>query len=53
MAFIFFAFSSQKWTRYTAEMLVPLISHSSVIVRSKLESYLSCVITQLAQFPLK
>jgi uncharacterized membrane protein YkgB len=31
MAFIFFAFSIQKWTQYTAEMLVPLISHSPVV----------------------
>jgi uncharacterized membrane protein YkgB len=31
MAFIFFAFSIQKWNQYTAEMLVPLISHSPVV----------------------
>ena len=28
MVFTFFAFSIQKWSQYTAEMLVPLISHS-------------------------
>src|SRR6201989_459239 len=27
----FFAFSIQKWSQYTAEMLVPLISHSPVV----------------------
>jgi uncharacterized membrane protein YkgB len=31
MVFTFFAFSIQKWTQYTAEMLVPLISHSPVV----------------------
>ena len=31
MAFIFFAFSIQKWNQFTAEMLVPLISHSPVV----------------------
>jgi uncharacterized membrane protein YkgB len=31
MVFIFFAFSIQKWNQYTAEMLVPLISHSPVV----------------------
>jgi len=30
MVFTFFAFSIQKWSQYTAEMLVPLISHSPV-----------------------
>ena len=28
MVFTFFAFSIQKWSQYTAEMLVPLVSHS-------------------------
>ena len=31
MVFEFFAFSIQKWTQYTSEMLVPLISHSPVV----------------------
>jgi uncharacterized membrane protein YkgB len=31
MVFTFFAFSIQKWTQYTAEMLVPLISHSPIV----------------------
>jgi uncharacterized membrane protein YkgB len=31
MVFTFFAFSIQKWTQYTAEMLVPLIRHSPVV----------------------
>lgn len=31
MVFTFFVFSIQKWTPYTAEMLVPLISHSPVV----------------------
>ena len=31
MVFTFVAFSIQKWTQYTAEMLVPLISHSPVV----------------------
>jgi uncharacterized membrane protein YkgB len=31
MVFTFFAFSIQKWSHYTAEMLVPLISHSPVV----------------------
>ena len=31
MVFTFFAFSIQKWNQYTAEMLVPLISHSPVV----------------------
>src|SRR5246500_5607673 len=31
MVFTFFAFSIQKWRQYTAEMLVPLISHSPVV----------------------
>jgi uncharacterized membrane protein YkgB len=31
MVFIFFAFSIQKWNQYTAELLVPLISHSPVV----------------------
>jgi uncharacterized membrane protein YkgB len=31
MVFTFFAFSIQKWTQYTAELLVPLISHSPVV----------------------
>jgi uncharacterized membrane protein YkgB len=31
MVFTFFAFSIQKWNHYTAEMLVPLISHSPVV----------------------
>jgi len=31
MVFIFFAFSTQKWNQFTAEMLVPLISHSPVV----------------------
>jgi uncharacterized membrane protein YkgB len=31
MVFIFFAFSIQKWNQFTAEMLVPLISHSPVV----------------------
>jgi uncharacterized membrane protein YkgB len=31
MVFTFFAFSIQKWTQYTAEMLAPLISHSPVV----------------------
>src|ERR1700759_4673161 len=31
MVFTFFAFSIQKWSQYTAEMLVPLISHSPVL----------------------
>ena len=32
MVFTFFAFSIQKWSQYTAEMLVPLISHSPVVL---------------------
>src|ERR1700740_2058339 len=31
MVFTFFAFSIQKWSQYTAEMLVPLISHSPLV----------------------
>ena len=31
MVFTFFAFSIQKWSQYTAEMLVPPISHSPVV----------------------
>jgi uncharacterized membrane protein YkgB len=31
MVFTFFAFSIQKWTQYTAELLVPLISHSPIV----------------------
>src|ERR1700752_4614685 len=31
MVFTFFAFSVQKWSQYTAEMLAPLISHSPVV----------------------
>ena len=31
MVFTFFAFSIQKWSQYTAEMLVPLISHSPMV----------------------
>jgi uncharacterized membrane protein YkgB len=31
MVFTFFAFSIQKFSQYTAEMLVPLISHSPVV----------------------
>ena len=31
MVFTFFAFSIQKWNQHTAEMLVPLISHSPVV----------------------
>jgi uncharacterized membrane protein YkgB len=31
MVFTFFAFSIQKWSHYTAEMLVPLIGHSPVV----------------------
>jgi uncharacterized membrane protein YkgB len=31
MVFTFFAFSIQKWSQYTAELLVPLISHSPVV----------------------
>lgn len=31
VVFIFFAFSIQKWNAFTAEMLVPLISHSPVV----------------------
>ena len=31
MVMTFFAFSIQKWTAYTATMLVPLISHSPVV----------------------
>jgi uncharacterized membrane protein YkgB len=31
MAFTFFAFSIQKWSEYTAQMLVPLIGHSPVV----------------------
>src|SRR5271163_3221732 len=31
MVFIFCAFSIQKWNAFTAEMLVPLISHSPVV----------------------
>jgi uncharacterized membrane protein YkgB len=31
MVFTFFAFSIQKWSHYTSEMLVPLISHSPVV----------------------
>ena len=31
MVFIFFAFSIQKWNQFTAEMLVPLISHSPIV----------------------
>src|SRR5262249_5859524 len=32
MVFTFFAFSIQKWSQYTAEMLVPLISHNPVVI---------------------
>jgi uncharacterized membrane protein YkgB len=31
MVLTFFAFSVQKWSQYTAEMLVPLISHSPLV----------------------
>jgi uncharacterized membrane protein YkgB len=31
MVVTFFAFSIQKWSQYTAEMLVPLISHSPIV----------------------
>ena len=31
MAYTFFAFSIQKWNEFTAELLVPLISHSPVV----------------------
>jgi len=31
MVFTFFAFCIQKWNQYTAELLVPLISHSPVV----------------------
>src|SRR6202034_781519 len=31
MVFTFFAFSIQKWSLYTVEMLVPMISHSPVV----------------------
>jgi uncharacterized membrane protein YkgB len=31
MVFTFFTFSIQKWSQYTAEMLVSLISHSPVV----------------------
>src|SRR6201987_4986513 len=31
MVFTFFAFSIQKWSQYTVELLVPLISHSPVV----------------------
>jgi hypothetical protein len=31
MVSTFFAFSIQKWSQYTAEMLVPLINHSPVV----------------------
>jgi uncharacterized membrane protein YkgB len=31
MVFTFFAFSIQKWNQTTAEMLVPLISHSPIV----------------------
>jgi uncharacterized membrane protein YkgB len=31
MVFTFFAFGIQKWNQYTAELLVPLISHSPVV----------------------
>jgi uncharacterized membrane protein YkgB len=31
MVFIFFSFSIQKWNQYTAQMLVPLISHSPIV----------------------
>jgi uncharacterized membrane protein YkgB len=31
MVFTFLAFSIQKWSQHTAEMLVPLISHSPVV----------------------
>ena len=31
MVYTFFVFSIQKWNQYTAEMLVPLISHSPVV----------------------
>jgi uncharacterized membrane protein YkgB len=31
MVFTFFAFSIQKWNQYTAQLLVPLISHSPVV----------------------
>ena len=31
MVFTFFAFSIQKWSQYTAEMLVPLINHSPIV----------------------
>jgi uncharacterized membrane protein YkgB len=31
MVFTFFTFSIQKWSQFTAEMLVPLINHSPVV----------------------
>ncbi len=31
MVFTFYMFGMQKWSAYTAEMLVPLISHSPVV----------------------
>src|ERR1700739_4326443 len=31
MVFEVFAFSIQKWSQYTAEMLVPMISHSPIV----------------------
>jgi uncharacterized membrane protein YkgB len=31
MVFTFFVFSIQKWNPYTAQMLVPLVSHSPVV----------------------
>jgi uncharacterized membrane protein YkgB len=31
MVFTFFVFSIQKWSEYTVEMLVPMISHSPVV----------------------
>src|SRR6201988_373462 len=31
MVFTFFAFSIQKWSQHTIEMLVPMISHSPVV----------------------
>jgi uncharacterized membrane protein YkgB len=31
MVFTFFVFSIQKWSEYTVEMLIPMISHSPVV----------------------
>jgi uncharacterized membrane protein YkgB len=31
MVYTFFVFSIQKWTQYTVQMLVPLISHSPIV----------------------